>query len=37
MTLAEITMPRTRGVMTVVDAPLLDALLVPEIEGDVEV
>ena len=37
MTLAVITMPKTRGVMPVVDVPLLDPLLVPEAEGDVEV
>jgi hypothetical protein len=37
MTLAEITMPMTRGVMPLVDEPLLDASLVPEAEGDVEV
>ena len=36
MTLAEITMPMTRGVMPVVDVPLLDALLVLETEGNVE-
>jgi len=37
MTLAEITMPMTRGVMPLVDEPLLDASLVPETGGDVEV
>ena len=37
MPLAEIAMPLTRGVMPVVDVPLLDALLVPETERDAEV
>jgi len=37
MTLAEITMPKTRGVMPVVDGPSLDALLVPETGEAVEV